>query len=441
MKSLLFLKETFSDAARTLTSKEGLKSLFDVSLYRNAVYLMLNSSILALTGFFFWILAARLYPVEGVGFASAAISAMGLLALLSTLGLDYGLIRFLPNAGDKARDMINSCLTIGGIVSIALSLIFLAGAHIWSPALLAIRGHPVFFAAFVIFTTASLLLVFLKQSFIAQRKTKFAFIAHGLIFGLLRFIPLVILAGAFSTFGIFASWGIALSVAILVGIILLLPHSQTGYRPLPAIEKEVINNMMHFSSANYAAILFWAIPSLVLPLMVINLLGAEPNAYFYIAWAVANILFMVPIATSLSLFAEGSHDEEKLGENFRKSLKLTFFLLIPAIIIIFFLGDKILLLFGRGYSENATKLLQILAISALPLSLNYIYFSVKRVEMKMKSVIALSAFIAVVTLALSILLLPRIGILGAGASYLMAQVIATSIIGFRVFKTHHRREV
>ena len=72
IKPVLFVKETLAEATKVLTSREGLKNLYGVSLYRNAVYLMLNSAILAITGFFFWVLAARLYPVEGVGFASAA---------------------------------------------------------------------------------------------------------------------------------------------------------------------------------------------------------------------------------------------------------------------------------------------------------------------------------------------------------------------------------
>ena len=99
-----FVKETLVDAARILTTKESLKGLYGVSLYRNAVYLMINSGVFAITGFFFWMAAARLYPTEAVGLASAAIVASGLLALLSTLGLDCGLIRFLPWSGEKARD-------------------------------------------------------------------------------------------------------------------------------------------------------------------------------------------------------------------------------------------------------------------------------------------------------------------------------------------------
>lgn len=434
MKPLSFIRATFLDALGIVRSpREGLKSLYGISLYRNTVYLMLNSAILAIAGFFFWAIAARLYPVEGVGLASAAISAMALLAVFSTLGLTYGLIRFLPGAGEKANDIINTCFTLGSVTSIALSLIFLAGLPFWSPALLPIREHPLFFAAFIIFTAAMTLQTFAQRSFVAERKTQFA-LWQGLVFGLSRFIPLVALAALFHTFGIFASWGIAALVAVAISILLFLPKVQAGYRPLPTISKQIVNDMMHFSLANYAADLLWAIPNLVLPLIVINLLGAEPNAYFYIGWAVGSVLFTIPTAASFSLFAEGSYNKERLAGDIKRSLKLILLLLIPAIIIIILVGDKILLLFGSAYSENATRLLQILAISALPVSINYIYFSIKRVEMKMKSVIVLSAFIAVATLVLSYVLLPQIGILGPGVAWLAVQIIAAMIVGYKLVK-------
>jgi len=330
---------------------------------------MLNSAILGITGFFFWVLAARLYPVESVGFASAAISAMGLLALLSTLGLDFGLIRFLPSAGERAGAIINSCLTISGLASVMLALIFLAGLNIWSPALFPIREQHIFLAAFVLFTGAITLKGFTQATFIANRRANLV-LAQGLLFSLLRFIPLVMLAASFHTFGIFASWGIAWAIALGVGIFLFLPKIQPHYRPVPIISRHAVNDMMRFSLANYAASSLWIIPSFVLPLMVIDLLGAEPNAYFYVAWTTGSILSMIPVAISTSLFAEGSHNEETLGRDIKRSLKFTLLLVIPAIVVIFLAGDKILLLFGTAYSESATSLLWILAISALPISLN-----------------------------------------------------------------------
>ena len=101
----MFMKKVDSRASVFTAIKEGFTSLFRLSLYLNAIYLMLNSVMYALTGFFFWIVAARLYPPEVVGLASSAIAAIGLLSLLSTLGLDYGLFRFLPAAGEEVREI------------------------------------------------------------------------------------------------------------------------------------------------------------------------------------------------------------------------------------------------------------------------------------------------------------------------------------------------
>lgn len=421
-----------------LTTREGRKSLYGVSLYRNALYLMLYSVVEAATGFFFWIAVARLYPAGAVGLASAAIAAAGLLALLATLGLDYGLIRFLPAAGDKARDIINSCFTVGGLAAIALAVIFLAGLGFWSPALLPIREHPVFLAAFILFAVTGTLHRFTYQTFIAERKTGFA-LAQGMVFSLVRFIPLVILAATFQTFGIFASWGIAISLAAAAGIFLFLPRAKPGYRFLPRIKRRVVSDMMHFSFANYLTNILWMIHQFLLPLMVVNRLGAEANAYFYIGWSIAGIVFMVPRATSLSLFAEGSSNEGKLNYEVKRSLELIIVLLIPAILILVLLGGTVLLLFGRAYSANATKLLWILAFSALPLSLNYIYFSIKMVEKRMKSVIGLTAFIALATLGLSYFLLPRMGIMGVGVAWLSSQGVAALMTTFYLWQRFLRQ--
>lgn len=81
-------------------------------LYYNALYLIVGNLMGALLGFVFWVVAARFYPTEVVGVASAAIAALGMLGTLSHMGFGLGLIRFLPGSGNRASAMINSCLTI-----------------------------------------------------------------------------------------------------------------------------------------------------------------------------------------------------------------------------------------------------------------------------------------------------------------------------------------
>jgi len=433
MRLISFIKETVSDAVKVVTSKERIRRLYGISLYRNAIYLMLNSAVVAATGFIFWLIAARLYSTGAVGLSSAVISAVQLLALFSILGLDSALIRFLHSSGEKARDMINSCFTISGVVAIALSLIFLAGLNIWVPALLALREHLIFLVIFVVFTVALTANTIVHNTFIAERRAGFS-LAQGLLSSLLRLIPLVILVVLLPTFGIFASWGIAALVALAAGIFLFLPRIKSNYRPVPLVDKGLVSGMVHFSLANYVVALFRTVPVYVFPLMVISLLGAEMNAYFYISWSIAMVLSAIPMATSLSLFSEGSFDEAKLGQEVRRSLKLTFLLLVPAIIIIFLVGDKILLLFGEAYSENATKLLWLLALSTLPASLNRIFFSIKRVEMRMKVVVGLGGFIVVTTLALSYVLLPWVGIIGVGLARLVSEGIVALVVVYNLWR-------
>lgn len=422
LRSGRFLTEIISIA----TSKQKLMQLFHVPLYSNAFYLMLANAMSALFGFAFWVVAARFYPAEAVGLASAVIAAVGLLAGFANLGFGYGLIRFLPNAGAKSNSLLNSSFTISILASLLISLIFLGGLGFWSPALLFLRRDPILIAAFIIFTVAFTLRSPTGQAFIAKRRTGFL-LARDSIINILRLSLVILLAGVFHSFGIFGSWGMSLCVALLFNIFLFLPRVQPEYRPRLAIGREV-NKIMRFSLGNYIAELLQIAPVLILPIMVINLLGAEHTAYFYIAWSVVVLVTMVAESTSWSLFAEGSHDEDRLGLNIRRSLKLIFLILVPTVILVLVFADKILLTFGSSYSESATTLLRILTFSALPLAINTIYLYIKRVEKRLYVLIGVTAFLGVITLALSYVLIPRMGIAGTGIAWLISQGTVASVI-------------
>lgn len=437
MKLLKPLYNLLIEVVKIVTSKERLKGLFHVPLFSNALYLMAASVASALLGFAFWMIATKFYSAEDVGLATAAISAVSLLAMLANFGLGYGLIRFLPQSGKNASSMINSCLTLGGLASVVLAVIFLGGLGFWSPALLFIRDNSVYLAAFLLLTLASTLSILTDETFIAKRRAGFV-LAKGFIFNLLKLPLPILLAAFFHSFGIFASWGISLGVSLLFSVFFLFPRVQPGYRPFITINRRIVNDILHFSFANYLSVFFWTAPNFVLPIMIVNLLDAELTAYFYIAWATGGILTMIPSAISTSLFAEGSYEEEKLGLNIQRSLKMVFLILTPAVILIAVFADKLLLLFGSSYSENAATLLRILSISSLPLAINIIYLAIKRVEKKLKMIIGLTAFIAVATIGLTYFLLPHMGINGSGIAWLISQGVVALVIVASWFK---RRQV
>ena len=418
--TIRYFASILSEVVRTITSVQKLRQILRSPLHSNSLYLMLNSGVNAGLGFIFWMVAARLYPTEDVGLGSALISAATLLAFIASLGLGHGLIRFLPGAGEQRQGMINSSLTLVTLASLVVCVIFLGGLPLWSPAFLGVRENPVFVVAFIGFVIAWGLYSIMANIFVSFRRAGFT-LANGIIYNISRMACVAALALLLGFFGIFASWGIAGIVALVVSFVWFLPRVLPKYRPGATLQRQVGNEMLHFSFANYVSNNLWYAPQLILPIMIVNLLGATDNAYFYMAWMVAGLLLAIPLATSTSLFAEGSHQTEYVGRDSLRSLKLTMLLLLPAMVIMLVLGDKILLLFGREYSTDGARLLWLLVPSALPVSINLLYLSVARVQKRLKDIVLVTGCVAVGTLAISYFLLPQMGIWGAGVGWLATQ--------------------
>jgi len=413
--------KVIAEAIDIITSREKLKQTATTPLYSNAFYLMLNTGVTSFLGFFFWMIVARFYTEAEVGFSSAIISAISLLAIISLVGLNVSLVRFLPHS-DKPPEFINSCYTLSGLISLVIAGICVAGVGFWSPALAFVKQNAVFTTAFVVFALLWTLSSLVDSTFVARRRAGFV-LSKNTIYSVLK-LPLPILfVPFFHTFGIVVSWGIALAVALAVSIFMFLPKVQDSYKPVPTLKLSLFKDMWRYSGGNYLANLFMACPAFILPLMVVNILSAEQNAYFYIGWMIAGLLFAIPAAISTSLFAEGSHFEDKLKENVTKSVKFTYLLLVPAVIVLVLVGKWLLLAFGQNYSANALHLLWVLSLSSLPLALSYIYTGILLVTGRIKELIAIWGFIALGTLLASYLVMPVTGIVGIGYAWLGAHTI------------------
>lgn len=425
--TIRYFASILAEAVRAITSAQKLRQTLRSPLHANSLYLMLNSGVNAGFGLIFWLVAARLYSTEDVGLGSALISAAILLSFIASLGLGYGLIRFLPSAGERRQAIINSSLMLVALASLVVSIIFLAGLPLWSPAFLPVRSNPVFLAAFIGFVVVWTVYSLIDNVFLSFRRAEFI-LAKGVIFNLGRVAAVAALALVFRMFGIFTACAIAALVTLVVSLG-FLRRLLPGYRPRGALQRQVSNEMFHFSFTNYVSSGLLNAPQWVLPIMVVNLLGATANAYFYIAWGVVNLLFAIPGATSMSLFAEGSHQTEHLRRDLLRSLKLTAVLLIPAMLIILAIGDKILLLFGSEYSMGGAHLFWFLVPSALPMSVNVLYLGVARVLKRLKDIALVAGCIAVGTLTLSYFLLPHLGISGAAVAWLTAQsLVALAVL-------------
>jgi len=172
-------------------------------LYRNSIFLMANTVITTGLGFFFWMVVARFYTEYEVGVGSAIISSVRLLSLISMLGFNITIVRFLAKS-ERPQQFINSCFTIIGIVNLAVSGIFIAGLDLWSPRTSFIQNNIAFILAFMFFSLSWSLAAIMDSFFLANRRADFALIKNTII-SLLK-IPLpIILTIFFHAFGIVSS--------------------------------------------------------------------------------------------------------------------------------------------------------------------------------------------------------------------------------------------
>jgi O-antigen/teichoic acid export membrane protein len=373
---------------------------------------------------------ARFYTPYEVGVASAIISAVYFLSLLSMLGLDVAIIRFLPRA-QKPVELINSCLTLNGLIALVVGGIFIAGLSLWSPALVFVRENAMFILAFLLFTFGWTLSGTIGSIFIARRRAEFN-LAKNTIFSLLK-IPLpILLVLFFHAFGIVSSWGIATGIAVAVCLFFFLPRVQESYKPVPNLNLNIVKNIWKYSLGNYLVSILAATPSFILPIMIVNRLSGEQNAYFYVAWTIAGLLFSIPLAASQSLFAEGSHFEDRLRINAGRAFRFALVLLVPSIILVVVLAKWLLLLFGSSYSSNGLTLLWILGGSSIFVGINSIYCTILLVQHRIRELLVLRGLTTLVILVASVLIMPAMGIVGIGYAWLGAQALVSIYVALAI---------
>jgi O-antigen/teichoic acid export membrane protein len=402
-------------------------------LRRNSLFLLATHGVIAMFGFFFWRIAESRYDTEAVGRATVLVSAVLLLHTLTRLGLDIGLIRFLPGEADKPG-MINTSFTIVGLFSASLALVFVLGVGVWAPALAFVRHNAWYVLLFVAFTVVTSLVELLRQGvFVAYRRTQ-ASLAIEVVAGLR--LPLLFAFLSVGAFGIFVSWGLAGTASLVVGIVLVV-FVQRSYRPVPTVRGRVLGNMVRFSLGNYTAETLRELPGFVLPIIVVGVftaklgedVGTSMGAYFYVAWTIASVVMMVSYATGSSLLAEGSLDPGQFGANTVRAIRFMLLLLTVGVVLVFLVGGRVLAWFDPEYSEKAFPLLRALSVSGFPIAINTIYVTQKRIQRKMWPVIMVYAFVACFTIGVGYALMDRMELLGIGIAWLAGNCLVAVAVG------------
>jgi O-antigen/teichoic acid export membrane protein len=388
-------------------------------LFRNSLFLVLSSVFNAGCGFFFWMIAARMYSLEAVGLATALISSLGLVMLFSRLGFDFSIIRFFP-AGDKAS-IFSTSLVITTAASLLVGAVYIMLIYLLAPALVLLR-EPGYALVFLSIGAANSVAAITGNAFVADRKADHFFLQN--IIMALR-IPLLIPLVFLGTFGIFSSVGLAYLAASFFAIMTIRKSLMTIR---PEVDWNFMKRSFSFSSWNYVSNILSVAPTLVLPIMILNILGEAEAAKYYIASAIGNLVLIIPNSLGTSLLVEGSHGEG-LKKSVLRALSASLVLLVPAVLVLCLFGDRLLGLLKGDYVE-AFNLLRILALSSFMVAFYSLFIPIQNIRMRVETVVKLNAIRCMLLLGLSYVLMKQYGILGIGYGWIMTYAVITLGIGW-----------
>ncbi|MER5543799.1 lipopolysaccharide biosynthesis protein [Streptomyces sp. NPDC002589] len=404
-------------------------------LFRNAYALMLNTGISAVLGLGFWLAAARYYSESAVGQGSAAIAAMKFLAGLTAVTLTGALARFIPVSGRHTGRLIFRTYAGSSLVVAVAAGVFLLTLDTWGPSYRFLHGtvHGLGFIAAVVAWN----LLTLQDGVLTGLRSATWVPVGNTVFSAVKLALLVALAVAIPTAGVFVSWvaAIATSVVPLGWLVFrrLVPRhiKATEGRAKPP----TLHQVGRFLAGDYTGSLFSLAVIYLVPVLVASQVSSAENAYFYIATTIGGTTDLLAINMGASLTVEGSHDPERLAANTRAALRRMARIMLPIAALLIVGAPWILGVFGAGYAAAATPLLRWLAVGSMLRVVIETYFAVLRARSRTAGLALFQGLLCVLTLGLTLLLLPRTGLTGAGIAEAGSLAVIAAIAAPRLWKT------
>ncbi|MGY5050614.1 lipopolysaccharide biosynthesis protein [Streptomyces sp. 900105755] len=404
-------------------------------LFRNAYALMLNTGISAVLGLGFWLAAARYYSESAVGQGSAAIAAMKLLAGLTAVTLTGALARFIPVAGRQTGRLIFRTYAGSSLIVAVAAGVFLMTLGVWGPSYRFLHG-PLPGLGFVVAVIAWNLLTLQDGVLTGLRNAPWVPVGNT-VFSAVKLALLVAFAAAVPVAGVFVSWVAAIATSFVpLGWLVfrrLVPRhvEATADHAKPPTLREI----GRFLAGDYTGSLFSLAVVYLVPVIIASQVSSEDNAYFYITTTIGGTTNLLAINMGASLTVEGSHDPARLAGNARAALKRMARIMLPICALLFFGAPWILGVFGPGYADAATPLLRWFAVGALLRVVMETYFAVLRAQSRTAGLAWLQGLLCVLVLGLTLLLLPRMGLTGAGVAEISSLAVIVAIAAPRLWWT------
>lgn len=367
---------------------------------RDSALMLSTTALMALSGTLFWAVAARTSDQVDVGLAGSVIAATVTFSYLSLLGLNHTLIKMLPHSGTPRVLIYQATALVCGAGAV-FAVGYLAVMRWVSPSIAAVFDGPVEQIGFLVIVAASGVNLLSDSILLSVGALVRNLLINGVLMGTIKVVLPFALA-ELGAFGLVASVGISSAVAASLSILVAV-------RQVPRIREGSAAGLRRaagFAGAGYAANVAGMLPVMILPIMVVQRLGAADNAVYFICFQIASLLNAVAYTINSSSFAQASRSPREAVEVVRTSLRMLLGAVTLGALGLAVAAPWLLAIFGTDYREQGTLTLQLMVLASLPLALVNWYAVRFRLRSQLWAMVMLQVVVSSTMLVSAWLLLP-----------------------------------
>jgi O-antigen/teichoic acid export membrane protein len=387
------------------------RALLSSPLGRNAIFLLVGQVMVMLSGFTFWAIASRLSEASAVGIAGSLILASALVATVSVVGANQGLVRFLPSTSSPSRMLATavSIVTVATIIVASVTFSFLSNNSD--------LGHSriLLAALFVLNSLALAVGMVADAAMLAHNRVGWNSLAY--VIASLTCLGLISVVGQFGAVGVLAVNALLYGIVASVSLVLLSREKRFTWRP--TFDASIARELASFAGASYLAGILWMTPVLILPSIALPVIGATSTGYLMITMTLFNVLLLISVASTQSLFASLSADANDPKRRTRSVLTFTLVLVLAGSLFLAAAGFAILSFFGDDYAVWGYPLLLWLIPSAFLATINLVGNVHLKHRSRLRRLVIFNAVRLGVTLGFWIAFLPSLGLSAVPAGFLL----------------------
>jgi O-antigen/teichoic acid export membrane protein len=391
---------------------------------RTALSLASSTALTALVGIAYWAIAARFYGARTVGTDSALIATIMAISTLCQLNLNNAVTRFLPQVRRGVGRRVMQAYGVAVVLSAVAGVALVALAPRISARLSFVADSIPLSAAVIL----SLVVwsIFVLQDDVLTALGKAPWIPlENLLFSCCKLLVLCALSHtALRVHGVFLSWFVP--TLIFVPAINYLIARRAIPEHVAAVAGSglaVGRRLLAFLAKDLVGSTALQVAAAVTPLLVVGIVGAAKNAYFYIPFTLVTTSDLLFWAITASLTTEAARCPARVADLTRRTMRRLIIFQTLVIGVQLACAPLILAVFGHGYAHDGVTVMRWLAAASAFRTIQFLFATATRLQGEGWKLLVSQVANAALLICCIRLLGSRFGVSGVGAGWFLASAL------------------